>query len=166
MNGTGAISARLGEAARTPGATEVDLGKLTSFGWDRFYAFRPGATREEVCRFIHAGRNACGRIVRVERAPENHVFLVFALHGQVTHLEMHALANGRFDLDFPASGHPRHNSVFRIRRSSSVPEDIIWLEPKIRPEPAREQQASSGSARGPVTVAGLLPSGSTMTAPR
>jgi len=129
-NGTGMISKRLGEAARAPGATQVNLADLTTFGWDRFYAFKAGVTREEVCRFIHAGRNACGRIIRVQRAPEDHTFIVFALQGQVTHVEQHALANGVFDFAFPDAGQPRSASLFRVRRSASSGGEVIWLEPK------------------------------------
>lgn len=130
INGTGSISKRVGEAARTPGTTEVDLGKLTTFGWDRFFAFKPGTTREEVCKFIGANRNTCGRIVRIERAPDDHMFLLFALGGQLTHLELHAVANGQFDFSFPESGLPRSASVFKVRRSSSSSGEVIWLEPK------------------------------------
>jgi hypothetical protein len=129
-NGTGSISKRLGEAARSPGATEVDLAKLTSFGWDRFYAFKAGVTREEVCEFIHAGRNICGRIIRIERAPKDHTYLIFALKGQLTHVELHALANGEFDFTFPSSGQPKEASVFKIRHSTSSDGEVLWLEPK------------------------------------
>jgi len=129
-NGTGSISKRIGESARTPGTTEVDLGKLTSFGWDRFYAFRPGTTREEVCKSIGANRNVCGRVVRIERAPDDHMFLLFALGGQLTHVELHAVANGQFDFTVPESGFPRTASVFKVRRNSSGSGELIWLEPK------------------------------------
>jgi hypothetical protein len=130
-NGTGAISQRIGEVVHTPGSAEVDLGKLTSFGWDHFFAFKPGTTREEVCRFIGAGRSVCGRIVRIEKAPDDHMFLIFALHGQLTHIELHALENGRFDMQFAEGGHPRSKSIFRIRRSlSGADKDRILLEPK------------------------------------
>ena len=133
INGTGMISKRLGEAARAPGTTEVNLGDLTTFGWDSFYAFKPGVTREEVCQFIRAGRNACGRIIRVQRAPADHTFIIFALRGQVTHVEQHALANGLFDFAFPESGQPRSASIFRVRHSTSGGADVIWLEPDVRP---------------------------------
>ena len=149
MNGTGMISKRLGEAARTPGTTEIDLGELTTFGWDRFYAFGPGATREEVCRFIHAGRNVCGRIIRVERAPADHTFIVFALQGQITHVEQHALANGLFDFTFPESGQPRSASLFRVRRSSSGGGEVILLEPKSTPRPTIEATDPRTGAREP-----------------
>ena len=129
-NGTGSISKRLGEVARTPGVREVDLGQLTSFGWDRFYALKPGTTREEVCEFIGAKRNVCGRIVRIERAPADHMFLVFALGNHLTHIELHALENGQFDFTFPAAGQPRSASVFKVRRSASGSGEVIWLEPK------------------------------------
>lgn len=129
-NGTGMISKRIGELAHSPGAAEVDLGALTTFGWDRFYAFKPGTTREEICAFIHAGRYSCGRIVRIERAPADHMFLVFALDGQLTHIELHALANGQFGFQFPESGVPRSAAVFRVRHSLSGSEDILLLEPK------------------------------------
>lgn len=122
-NGTGMISKRIGEAARTPGATEVRLGSLTTFGWDRVYVFRPGATREEMCKFLGAGRNACGRIIRVEATPAGHVAMVFGLQGQVTHFEFHALKNGRFDVDFGESGLPRDATNFRVRPGTGI-EDI------------------------------------------
>jgi hypothetical protein len=130
-NSTGTISKRIGDVVHTPGATEVDIGKLTSFGWEYFYALPPGTTREEVCQFIGASRNVCGRVVRIDRAPEDHMFLIFGLGGQLTHIELHALENGRFDMQFPPEGQPRSKSVFRIRRSSSgTDKDVIDLEPK------------------------------------
>ncbi|MCH7345480.1 hypothetical protein LZ017_19050 [Pelomonas sp. CA6] len=130
-NGTGSISKRIGEIVHTPGATEMDLRKLPTFGWAYFLASRPGASREEVCKLIGAGRNVCGRIVRIEKAPDDHVYLLFGLNGQLTHIELHALANGHFDMEFPAEGLPKADAVFRIRRSStgSGP-DTIFLEPK------------------------------------
>ena len=130
-NGTGAISKRVGEVVHTPGAKEVDLGKLTTFGWEYFYASKLGATRDEVCKLIRAGRNVCGRILRIERAPDDHMFLLFGINGQLTHVELHAAANGRFDMEFPESGHPRSESIFRIRRSSSgAGNDSVVLEPR------------------------------------
>lgn len=130
-NSTGSISKRIGEVVHTPGATEVDLSRLTTFGWEYFYALKPGTTREEVCKFIGAGRNVCGRIVRVDKAPDDHMFLIFGLNGQLTHIELHALENGQFDMHFTEQGHPRSKSVFRVRRSSSGSgKDVIFLEPK------------------------------------
>ena len=131
LNSTGSISKRIGEITHTSGSAEVDLSKLTSFGWEYFYASKPGVTREEVCKFIGAGRNVCGRVVRVERAPDDHVFLIFGLNGQLTHIELHALENGQFDMPFAEEGHPRSRAVFKIRRSSSGSgKDVILLEPK------------------------------------
>ena len=128
VNSTGMISKRIGEVVQTPGATEVDLSKLTTFGWDRFYVFKPGATREEMCKFMGANRNVCGRVIRVERTPEDHVAMVFDLQGQVTHFEFHAIENGRFDVSFSESGLPRAGAVFRIRRNTGT--GAVWLEPK------------------------------------
>jgi hypothetical protein len=127
-NSTGMISQRIGEAARAPGAKTVDLAKLTTFGWDRVYAFKPGATREEICAFLGANRASCGRVIRVERTPEGHVCMVFDLRGQVTHVEFHALSNGRFDTDFGGGGLPRERAVFTVRHSTGTGE--IWLEPQ------------------------------------
>lgn len=130
-NSTGTISKRIGEIVHAPRATEVDLSKLTTFGWEYFYAFKPGATREEVCKFIGAGRNICGRIIRIEKAPDDHMFLVFGLNGQLTHVELHAVENGLFDVPFTDQGHPRSKSVFRIRRGSlGTGKDVVFLEPK------------------------------------
>lgn len=125
-NGPGMISQRIGDRVRDPSATQVDLGQLTSFGWDRFIIFPPGTTREEVCRTIGAGRSQCGRIIRYTVVPPDCVALAFALGPQLTHTELHALANGRFDFTPPPGGQPRSASVFRIRRETS---DRIWLEP-------------------------------------
>lgn len=127
-NSTGMISQRIGEAARQPGARTVDLGALTTFGWDRVHVFKPGATREEMCAFIGAKRTNCGRVIRVDRTPDGHVGMVFDLQGQVTHVEFHALANGRFDMDFGPEGLPRAKAVFTVRHSTGTQE--IWLEPR------------------------------------
>jgi hypothetical protein len=124
------ISKRIGEAVREPGAKRIDLTKLTTFGWDYFYISRPGATREEVCKFIGAGRAVCGRIIRIEKAPNDHVYLMFGLNGQLTHIELHALENGRFEMNIDENGHPRSKSVFKIRRSpSGSDKDQFLLEP-------------------------------------
>ena len=130
-NDTGIISKRSGDLVHTPGTTEVDLRTLPTFGWEYFYVSKPGVTREEVCRLIGAGRNVCGRIVRIEKAPDSHVYLIFGLNGQLTHIELHDLANGRFDMQIPAEGFPKSKAVFRVRRSSSCTEnDAVLLEPK------------------------------------
>jgi hypothetical protein len=130
-NSTGMVSKRIGEVVHTPGAAELDLRRLTSFGWDYFYATKPGVTREEVCKLINAGRSTCGRIIRIERAPDDHVYLLFGQAGNLTHVELHAVKNGVFDVPFTDGGHPKEQSVFRIRRSSTSGEaDSILLEAK------------------------------------
>ncbi len=130
-NGTGMVSQRLGEAVREPGAREVDLGKLTSFGWAYVHVSRPGVTREEMCAWIRAKRNDCGRIIRIEKAPDDHVYLLFGQRGRLTHVELHALSNGMFDMEVPEGGLPRERAVFRIRRGAG-PEgrETVWLEPR------------------------------------
>lgn len=131
INSTGTVSKRIGEVVNSPGATHLDLTAIPSFGWEYFYASKPGATRAEVCTLIKADRNVCGRIVRIERAPDDHVFLLFGKGGHLTHLELHALTNGRFDFSFGDGGYPREKAVFLIRRGavrSGAQE--VWLEPK------------------------------------
>jgi hypothetical protein len=118
-NSTGMISQRIGQAVHSERVNVLDLAKLTTFGWAYFYAFKPGTTREEVCKFIGANRNTCGRIVRIEQAPEDHMFLIFGLNGRLTHVELHAVENGIFDFDFTDRGHARDMTVFKVRRSSS-----------------------------------------------
>ena len=130
-NSTGMISQRIGQAVHSDRVQELDLTNLTTFGWAYFYAFKPGSTREEVCKFIGAGRNTCGRIIRIERSPDDHMFLIFGLNGQLTHVELHAVENGIFDFEFLDGGHPREKSVFKVRRSSSASgKDTIHLEPR------------------------------------
>lgn len=106
--------------------------KLTSFGWDRFYVFKPGTPREDICKFIGANRNSCGRVIRYPAVPVDSVTLVFALGGQLTHTELHALANGQFDIaPDDEKGLRKQAAVFRIRRSSSsTGTDHIVLERK------------------------------------
>lgn len=131
LSGTGMISKRIGEVVRTPGSTEVDLTKLTTFGWDKFHVLKPGTPREEVCQLIEAGPDICGSIVRIEKVPEDHEYLVFGLEGRLTHLELHALANGHFALAPNERGHVRARSVFKIhRRSNGAGQEAIDLEPK------------------------------------
>lgn len=133
-NGTGMISQRIGKAVHSDRAKEVDLTKLTTFGWAYFYAFKPGTTRDEVCKFIDAGRNTCGRIIRIERAPDDHMFMIFGLNGQLTHVELHAVENGIFDFEFKDGGHPREKSVFKVRRSSLASgKEAIYLDRTVRP---------------------------------
>lgn len=128
--GTGQISQNIGAITKDPKATEVDLPKLTSFGWDRFHFFRAGTTREEVCKFIGADQNSCGRIVRYPTVPPGSMALLFSLNGRLTHIELHALENGQFNLSPGEDGHPRSASVFKIRRSpSGTGQDAIWLIP-------------------------------------
>jgi hypothetical protein len=130
-NGTGMISQRIGEMARDPEAHEVDLAKLTTFGWDRFYFFAPGTSREDICKFIGANRNNCGRVIRYAAVPSDSVTLVFALGGQLTHTELHALANGQFDITPGDAGIRKQAAVFRIRRNTpGTGRDRVFLEPK------------------------------------
>lgn len=126
-NGPGMISQRIGDLVRDPATKEVDLGKLTSFGWDRFVVFKLGTKREEVCEFIGAGRNHCGRIIRYTAVPEDYVAIAFALNDSLTHIELHALANGRLEASTPPRSQPRSAAVFRIHRETS---ERLWLEPK------------------------------------
>lgn len=128
--GTGQISQKIGAITKDPNATEVDLPKLTSFGWDRFHFFKAGTTREDVCKFIGADQNSCGRIVRYPTVPPGSMALLFSLNGRLTHIELHALENGQFDLSPGDEGHLRSASVFKIRRSpSSTGQDTIRLVP-------------------------------------
>ena len=129
--GTGQVSKRIGEITHDPTAKEIDLSKVMSFGWDHFYYFKPGTTREEVCKFIGADRNTCGRIIRYEKVPGDHMALLFGLNGALTHSELHALANGEFEMPLGEEGHPKSRSVFNIRRLSvGTAQDRIVLEPK------------------------------------
>ena len=84
-------------------------------------------SRDEVCEFIGAGRNRCGRIIRIDRAPDDHVYLVFALNEQLTHIELHALANGQFDPPLPETGLPKSNAVFRVRHVLNGSTDTLRL---------------------------------------
>jgi hypothetical protein len=131
MNDTGQISKRIGEVTHNPEAREVDVSKLTTFGWDRFYVFKPGTPRDEICRFIGATRANCGRVVRYLAVPESHMALVFGLGSQLTHTELHARANGQFDVPPSEVGYKKEAAVFKIRRSQSASgNEEVWLEQK------------------------------------
>lgn len=126
-NRPGMISERIGELVRDPAVRVVDLGKLTTFGWDRFVVFKPGTPREAICEFIGAGRSTCGRIVRYLAVPDDCVAIAFALDNRLTHIELHALANGRLEATDPPRSQPRETAVFRIHRETS---ERIWLNPR------------------------------------
>jgi len=128
-NDTGQISQRIGEMARNPETKQIRLAELTSFGWDRFFIFNPGTKREQICEFIGANRTNCGRVIRYESVPPTHVALVFGLGKQLTHTELHALANGRFELPPSERGYPKDAAIYKVRRSLSGTEQELWLEP-------------------------------------
>ena len=128
-NDTGQISQRIGDLARNPETKEVRLAELTSFGWDRYFLFKPGTKREQICEFIGANRTNCGRVIRYEAVPSTHVALVFGLGKNLTHTELHALVNGRFDLQPSENGYPKESAVYKVRRSLSGTEQELWLEP-------------------------------------
>jgi hypothetical protein len=130
-NGTGMISQRIGEAARKPDTKEIDVSKLTTFGWDRFYFFNAGTPRDEICKFMGANRTNCGRVIRYQVVPEGSVTMLFAMKGRLTHTELHDLENGKLDLVPKEDGFAKEDLVFRVRRSpSSNGKDSILLEPK------------------------------------
>ena len=129
--GAGQISQRIGEVASDPAVREVDLGKLTTFGWDRVYFFKPGTPRKEVCVFIAARDGLCERVIRHQSVAGESMTIVFSLKNQLTHVELHSLANGRFDIEPSRAGLPREASVFKVRREPSTDgKAILWLEPK------------------------------------
>ena len=129
-NSAGQISERIGEVANEPSSKALDLGRLTSFGWDRLYLFKAGTTREAICQFLSANRNLCDRVVRYEAVPAAHTAILFALDGRLTHIELHALANGEFDVDPGPEGLSRSDCVFRIRHAASTGEaSVAHLEP-------------------------------------
>lgn len=128
-NGAGQTSQKIGQITHDPAATQVNLPQLTSFGWDYFYFFKAGTTREQICTFIEAKRTQCGRVIRYAAVPEGYVALFFGLRGQLTHTELHDLGNGEFDFTVPEHGFPRQRSVFIIRRATSgTAKDRILLE--------------------------------------
>jgi len=127
----GQISERIGQIANDPSNKEVDLTKLTSFGWDRLFMFKAGTTHEEICKFLNANRNTCGRVVRYEAVPSDHIAILFVLGYQLTHIELHALANGEFDVIPDPSGLPKSSCIFKVRHVASTgAAPVAHLEPK------------------------------------
>jgi hypothetical protein len=130
-NDTGMISQKVGKVVHEPGAKEVDFAKLTTFGWEYFYFFKPGTPRDTICAFIGANRTNCGRVLRYDKVPSTHVALLFGLNGNLTHTELHALVNGEFDFELPQDGVSKAKAVFRIRKSSGgSDQERVFLEPK------------------------------------
>jgi hypothetical protein len=135
----GQISQRIGEAANAPSAVEVDLTKLTTFGWDRLILFKSGTPKSEICAFIGATDAYCGRVIRHESVAGESMTMLFALNGQLTHAELHALSNGRFDVAPIRGGIPRAACVFKIRKELAADgKSVIWLTP-MRPNPSIER---------------------------
>ena len=137
----GQISQRIGEAATAPSAAEVDLSKLTTFGWDTLYLFKSGTPRKEICAFIGAKENHCNQVIRHESVAGESMTMLFGLKGQLTHAELHALSNGRFDIAPSRNGIPKAACVFRIRKEVAPDgKAVVWLEP-MRPDPSIERTA-------------------------
>lgn len=129
--GPGQISQKLGAATSDLSAKEVDLAKLTSFGWDRLFLFKAGTQRKEICQFIGAKPGLCERVLHFESVPAESMALLFGLQGQLTHAEVHSLSNGRFDVTPTEAGIPKEACVFKIRRDSSPDgTTTVWLEPR------------------------------------
>ena len=105
--GAGQISQRIGEVTSDPAAQEVDLAKLTTFGWDRLYLFKPGTPKKEICAFIGTDGAFCDQVIRHESVAGESMTLVFGLKDELTHAELHAFTNGRFDVRRVKKGFPR-----------------------------------------------------------
>ena len=120
-----------GPVAAEPAVWVIKDADSTIYLMGTVHVLKPGTTREEVCQLIEAGPDVCGSIVRIEKVPEDHEYLVFGLEGRLTHLELHALENGQFALKSNERGYARARSVFRIRHSQNGSgKDTIHLEPK------------------------------------
>ncbi len=117
--GVGQISQKIGEQVSDPSVKEIELAKLTSFGWDKVYFFKPGTSRKDICAFIGARPGQCERVIRYEAVAPDSMALVFGLGSQLTHVELHSLANGRFDLASTGEGLAKEACVFRVRREES-----------------------------------------------
>ena len=118
--GPGHISQRIGEVANDPAAKEVDLAKLTTFGWDRLHLFKPGTPKKEICAFIGASDGLCEQVIRHQSVAGESMTLVFSLKDQLTHAELHALSNGRFNVAPDKDGIPKESCVFKIRREPAT----------------------------------------------
>ena len=130
-NSAGQISERIGQIANDPSNKEVDLTKLTSFGWDRLFIFKTGTSRDEICKFLNSNRNTCSRVIRYETVPSDHIAILFVLGYQLTHIELHALSNGEFDVDPGPSGLPKSSCIFKVRHVASTgATPVAHLEPK------------------------------------
>lgn len=115
-NGAGQISQRIGALTHDPQVQQVDLAALTSFGWQRFFLLPAGTSREAICTLIGANRHVCGRVIRYLAVPPGHVALFFHQDGQLTHTELHDLANGTFELAAGPPGCAKEAARFRIQR--------------------------------------------------
>ncbi|MGY4828188.1 hypothetical protein ACVNIS_06400 [Sphaerotilaceae bacterium SBD11-9] len=131
VNGAGHISQRIGETAKDPSASEVDIGKLTTFGWDRMYLFKPGTPKKKVCEFIEANEKYCDQVVRQESKEGESMTIAFSLANQITHIELHLLENGRFDMNPDDKGIEKSLAVFKIRRETDPNgKTMVYLSPK------------------------------------
>ena len=127
----GEVSRSIGNLVHEAGAREIDLAFVTQFGWDRFYYFKSGTNREEICKFLGSPAHRCGMIVPQELVPEGAYTLVFTQDNRLRHIELHRMQNGEFDFPAGAQGLAREASVFRVRHNLSGSErERVVLEPK------------------------------------
>jgi hypothetical protein len=131
FGGAGHISKKIGDMARDSNVSTIEVARLTSFGWDHMHFFKPGASKQEVCDFIGADKRVCDQIVRDESREGVSMTIAFSLKHRMTHVELHLLENGRFNIRPTAEGVEKSAAVFAVHRETAPDgKTVIALEQK------------------------------------
>ena len=130
--GSGPITKALKHEIREIQAKQVELSKLTTFGWDEVFLFEPYTPRSSVCATLAVHPKHCERVIRAESNDDGQMTIAFRKAGRVTHAELHVRWNGDF-MPWP-SGRPisRSAAIFRVVPEGFASSGEPWL--KLVPE--------------------------------
>lgn len=146
----GEVGKALKYVVRDKPTAAVDLGAITRFAWDEFYAFPARTAPREVCRKLALSRADCDAKIAVTSIAEDEMLLVFRDKGRVAHVELHGVENGDFTNASRLSPLSREQAVFLViggrRRPSGT--EIRDMKPRFVEEQEQALRAS-GSGSGP-----------------
>lgn len=78
------------------GATQVNIGQLGDFAWDRMFVFGPYYPKGAICRTLKLADSQCSA-AGIRDVDENEFVLVFVERGAVSRIESFPRTVGNFD---------------------------------------------------------------------
>lgn len=127
-NQPGPVSKELHNKLRIEESHDVDLAKLTTFGWDELFMYGPYMLRTEICKQLGISESDCRKQVRAESSDDGEMVLIFRKHGKIVHTELHFRINGDFlPLSFPQPLTPQ-NARFAAKTEGESTSGKPWMK--------------------------------------